>query len=218
MAVTILFILSLFCMYKTYTRTVLLGGLIFWVIFLWKKNKKALLLFAVAGSVISLLYMTSVKNLFWQTRGLGKSSHDINAASSGRTEIWEHNLKILADQPITRTILGVGLGQEENPIPDTFDKWAGAHNDYLSLLFMLGIIGLVLYLLIYGVVIRAVLNERFNRGIKYLYLGMAVSVLTMNIVSNSYIVRFQMAQLLWLFMGIFYAMQGKNMKIATENA
>ena len=46
-----------------------------------------------------------------------------------------------------------------------------------------------------------------SRHIKFLYFGILVSVTIMNFVSNSYIARFQMAQLFWLFMGIFYALE-----------
>jgi O-antigen ligase len=218
MVVTTLFLLALFCMFKSYTRTVFLGGLVFWSIFLWRKNKIILFLLYVIGLLIFLFYISYIQNLIWQTKGLSNVSHDINTASSGRVWIWEHNIKLLLEQPITRIMLGVGLGHELDRIPESFDKWAGSHNDFLSVTIMLGIIGLVLYVLIYGAAIKALLKGRINYELKYLYYGIFTSVLIMNFISNSYIVRFQMAQLFWLFIGILYAIQGKKLHMSTVNA
>ena len=205
--VTILLVLSLFCMFKSYTRTVFLGSVIFWSTYLWQRNKKALILLAAVGSVIGVLYMADAQNLLWQTRGLKKPTYDISTASSGRTWIWEHNLKLLSNQPSTRIIMGVGLGNELDYVPGSFDKWVGSHNDYLSLIITLGVLGLMIYLMIYGAVFNAILKSKIDRQFKYFFLGLMVAVFIMNFVSNSYIVRFQMAQLLWLFVGLFYAMR-----------
>jgi O-antigen ligase len=205
--IMLLFLLSVFCLYKSFTRTVLLGALIFWSIYLWRKNKKALLLLAAVGSLILLFYTAEVQNLIWQTRGLSRSSYDVNTASSGRVWIWEHNMKILSDQPITRIFLGVGLGHELDLVPESHMKWAGSHNDYLSLTIMLGVLGLFIYLLIYLASFITTIRSKISKDHKYLFVAITASVSVMNFVSNSYIVRFQMAQFFWLFIGLFISLQ-----------
>jgi hypothetical protein len=42
--------------------------------------------------------------------------------------------------------------------------------------------------------------------LKIIFIGILFSVIAMNFVSNSYIVRVELAQYFWLFMGIFYAL------------
>jgi hypothetical protein len=42
--------------------------------------------------------------------------------------------------------------------------------------------------------------------LRIIFIGVLFSVIVMNLVSNSYIVRVELAQYFWLFMGIFYAL------------
>ena len=153
--ITILLLTSLFCLYKTYTRTVFLGALIFWSIFLWSYNKKAFFILCISGLLLGLVfYSADVENLIWQTRGLSKKVHDLNVASSGRLHIWTNNLKFLADLPLTIRILGVGLGHGLDRIPGSFKMWIGSHNDYLELLITLGVFGFVYEFTSFCVIIR----------------------------------------------------------------
>lgn len=154
-----------------------------------------------------MFFSADIENLIWQTKGLSKKVHDLNVASSGRIYIWKNNLKSFIELPFTIKILGVGLGHELDRIPGSSKMWMGSHNDFLSLLIMLGFFGLIIYLLFYIVLFNDILKSRINNNIKSFYIGILVSVIIMNFVSNSYIVRFQMAQLFWLFFGIFYAIE-----------
>jgi O-antigen ligase len=111
--------------------------------------------------------------------------------------------------PLTKKLLGVGLGNELKRFPGTISiMWAGSHNDYLSLTIMTGIIGLLLYLMIYGSVFFLLLSAPLSQEIRLFGIFVFISVIVMNFVSNSYIVCFQMAQLLWFLIGLLYA-QGK---------
>jgi hypothetical protein len=68
-----------------------------------------------------------------------------------------------------------------------------------------GIIGVLLYLMIYGSVFFFLLLAPMARELRLFGISVLISVIIMNFVSNSYIVRFQMAQLFWFLIGLLYA-------------
>jgi len=207
----LLFFGSLFCILKTYTRTVFLGGIIFWFSYLFWRNRRLFLCLLILSLVIIFFKFNDVKKIVIQEEAISSSSErfDINDVSSGRIWLWKHNLELFAELPLTKKLLGVGLGNELKRFPGTISRmWAGSHNDYLSLTIMTGIIGLLLYLMIYGSVFFLFLSAPLSKEIRLFGICVFISVIVMNFVSNSYIVRFQMAQLLWFLIGLICA-QGK---------
>lgn len=206
----VIFCGSLFCIYKALTRTVILGGICFWFshLFFWKRTLFFLVL------IVSIICVTwqydSIKKIITQENAISQTSHsqkvDINVAGSGRIGIWLHNLKLYADLPFTRQLLGVGLGNELKVIPGTMNKkWYGSHNDYMSLLITGGAIGLFIYLILYLVLFFSFITAPVSFEFRLFCLSMLFSVMLMNFVSNSYIVRFQMAQLFWFLIGLLHA-------------
>ena len=195
---------SLFCMYKTFTRTAFLGGIVFWSCYFLLTSRKRFFLFLAALAVVSLTQLPTLQNMVMQKQ-VKKGVYDVNAAGSGRGSLWKHTLAIYADLPASTQLLGVGLGQDLTRVPGSHLTWAGSHNDYLSLLVTVGAIGLVIYLLIYGSFALAVLRSPWKDKMRYFALSVLLAVLLMNFVSNSYVVRFQMAQLLWFLFGLVYA-------------
>jgi hypothetical protein len=214
-----LFIGSLLCIYKTVTRTVILGGIVFWLLHLAFWNKKIFLFLLIACCAVGIWKFDTLKKIITQEDHVSQVRHskeiDINAASSGRIWIWQHNLKLYAEQPGTRQILGVGLGNELEVIPGSNKRWAGSHNDYMSLLITGGAIGLSLHLMIYAALIFSFFSAGVSFQLRMFFLSMLASVLLMNFVSNSYIVRFQMAQLFWFLMGLLLARVSIEKKINT---
>lgn len=195
---------SLFCMYKTYTRTTMLGGLLFWSSYIWFIRRRWFMPFVALLLVIGLLKSADVQSMVMQ-KGYHSKQVDINSASSGREWLWKHNLKLFSELPFESQLLGVGLGREAKPYPGRMNvMWAGSHNDYLSLLVTVGVIGLLLYLLMYGVMLLDLMLTSWNRDLRYFMLSVIGPVLVMNLVSNSYIVRTQMAQLFWFLIGLLY--------------
>ncbi len=204
---TLLF-LSILCLIKTYTRTVFLGGIFFWFsqLFFWKRRVFFILLTALLFA--SPLFYDDIKNIVFQERAFSKRTEevDLNTATSGRIWIWKYNMEIFSRMPITRQILGVGLGKELQNVPgERYKAWVGSHNDYLSLMIMTGVIGVVLYILIYLSVIYTLARSPLDRKVVIFGVIVIISVMLMNFVSNSYIVRFQMAQLLWFLIGLLYS-------------
>jgi len=195
---------SVFCMYKTYTRTVFMGGLIFWSSYLFFTSKKWFFAFVMTVALISLVKFSDINSIVMQKQQKNRT-FDVNAAGSGRESLWKHNLQLYAALPVTSQLLGVGMGKETQRVPGSFVLWAGSHNDYISLMVTVGAMGLLLYLVIYGIYLLAIVRSRWRRDLSYFALSLMLSVILMNFVSNSYIVRFQMAQLLWFILGLIYA-------------
>jgi len=199
-------VLSVYCIWKTYTRTVFLGGLVFWLMFLWKKNKRWFWGLLVTALVGGLLYSANLQDLFWQKNIVGHRIHDLDTASSGRFFLWSHNIAVYSRLSIPLKLLGVGIGNEMKVVSEIGVRTASSHNDYLTMLMTTGLIGLLLILTIYISLLILVIKSSADRQLKYLFLGIIIAVMLMNMVSNSYLIRFPLSQYFWLLIGMFFVM------------
>jgi O-antigen ligase len=84
------------------------------------------------------------------------------------------------------------LTQRRKPKFGTFDgtirPWPDPHNDWLFVLLSLGLIGLAIFVGLFGSILRAILSIPGKE--KFALLGLFVAVVLMNVLSNSYITRF----------------------------
>lgn len=200
---------SLFCILKTYTRTVFLGGLFFWFFYLFFWKRRLFFVLLIVSLVLSVFMFDEIKAIFTQEHAISGSNNnfDMNTASSGRLYLWSHNLGLFADLPWLTKLTGVGLGNELTSVPNMVGKrWAGSHNDYISLLVTTGIIGVVLYMMIYGLIFFFLLFSFLPFSLRIFGLAVLLSVMAMNFFSNSYIVRFELAQMFWFLIGLLYAL------------
>jgi len=209
----VLLIGSLFCALKTYTRTVFIGAILFWLVYFWFWKKKYCFLIVIFAAMFSILESQNVTKIVLQQNVKPGGSINANAASSGRFFLWEHNMDLFLKMPFTTKILGVGLGNDLKIAPGTNSMWAGSHNDYLSLLITTGVIGLTLYLLIYSILFISIMRSPLQIRIRMFFLGVLFAVIVMNFISNSYIVRFQMAQLFWFLIGLMHSLQSIEQKV-----
>lgn len=198
----VLFLISVFCIFKSHVRTVYLGFLIFFTLFLLNTNKKYFLLFAFGILCFATINLTQIQNIFWQTPQKQGRSFDI--ASSGRLTTWEHNISAFSKFSVVQKVGGIGLGGEGETVINGKIRVEPSHNDYLTLLMTLGPIGLLLYLAIYIVLLTDIYFSKLSKDKKFLFLAIVISVLVMNFVSNGYIFRVELSQFFWLLMAIFY--------------
>ena len=200
----LLLFMSMFCIYKTFTRTVYLGFMVFWLIFLWGWSKKLSITFLVLlMAVVSYVYIDGTHNKYlWQQREESRSGKSLDDASSGRLTLWNHNIDIFNKSPLTSKLLGTGLGSESKKVMGSSNKAWSSHNDYLSVLMTLGVLGLAIYILQFIGLLFFLAKGIKNIALKYVFFGVVFSVLIMNGVSNSYFSRFELSQLLWLYMGM----------------
>lgn len=189
-------LLSMYCLYQTYTRTAFIGFIIFWSIFLFGLNKKLILLFSILLIFISIIFQSHFSTIFWKT----SDDQNLNRATSGRLGLWTENYKLYLDYSLAEKIIGRGL---------TITPKIPYHNDYLAMLMNLGIVGLSMYLLLLGSLYFDILQIN-NEIYKYFFASILISTAIMNSGSNAIISRFELSQYFWLLMGLIYLKYDEN--------
>ena len=198
-------LLAVFCLYKSYTRTALGGFIIFWTIYLWGTNKKRFFLAVMACLVIAVLSYQKIETIFWQTGGHARTGyHNLDAASSGRIYIWNHNIQLFLDSSLPQQLLGRGLGCESRTVIGSEVAVWQPHNNYLNLLMSVGVIGLFIYLSLLAFLLWDIYRSGLDKSRKCLFTGIIVSTAIMNFLSNAVVFRVELSQYFWLFMGLFY--------------
>jgi len=186
---------ALYCLYFSQVRTATLGLLVFVIIFLFAYNRKLLTVFVVAGSIAAVVSLPIlIPRFFNDFVMVQEGKWDSEEFGSGRPRIWQNNLEIYAGMPIDRQLAGVGIGNKwglggEEGIMDS-------HSDFLDVLIQTGVIGFLLFILIQVLFIKKIVS--LPREEKYLFVAIFVAVAIMNVISNSYVTRFGLAQLYYL--------------------
>jgi hypothetical protein len=187
----VLLILSVFCLYKSLTRTTMIGFIIFWLIYLWGTNKKVFFIFIALSVLSSIFFSDALHTIFFK-----KDYIDINTATSGRVKLFVSNIDLFFESSLLQQLFGRGLGHE---------RVFAFHNDYMSLLISFGVIGLLLYLVLYFILCWDIALCK-DMKTKYLFGAVLISTAAMNFGSNAIVFRFELSQYFWLIMGLFYLM------------
>jgi O-antigen ligase len=195
-------LLSVYCLYQSHTRTAIIGLIIFWYIYLWGNRKKLFYGAIVLSIVGGIVFHSNITRLV-----LKKSEYDLNTMTSGRISIWAGNIQEFIDSSLPQQLLGRGLGHEHRyPF----------HNDYITLLMSLGIIGVLLYIILLFSLLWDIYLCR-DRKTKYLFGAILISAAAMNFGSNAVVFRLELSQYFWLIMGLFYCIsQLKNDEYDTK--
>ncbi|MCG3203045.1 MAG: hypothetical protein NFCOHLIN_02962 [Gammaproteobacteria bacterium] len=213
---------ALYCLFHGQVRTVYVGLFVFLSIVLVQYSTRWFIFFAGAVILSVAMFASIYSTVFFDVVDVFSGHRDIKEAGSGRPLIWQHNLRIFANLPIDQKIAGVGIG---NYLTDPFrdidaaDKitsehvW-NSHNDYLEMLMEIGVIGLLLTMWLYAVIAKRVLQ--IERRARIVFLGLLVAVGVMNVLSNSYIARFGLAQM--FFMVLTYIDIPLQRRMPTESA
>ena len=202
------FVISSYLMSAAHIRNVYLGVAIFFVVMLYHYDKRVLAFF-VLSSVAFLAYSWSTVSLiFFDFLDPPELREGFIPAGSGRLTFWTWALENWRQAPLLNQLTGMGVKIPEvsptrQPIYDTyFDgtlrPWPDPHSDILFILLSLGLIGLALFVGLFGSILRAILNLRGNERLALL--ALFVAVIMMNAMSNAYITRFQLAQMFFMVM------------------
>ena len=202
-ALDLLCLCSIWCLYKAGTRTTFVGFIVFSLIMLWKYNKIYLFGFIMCFVLICVIKYERVSEIIWQTKEVREQSLD--SAGSGRISIWKHDVNTFIEFSVEKKLIGAGLGSENKPVLMKKELILSAHNDYLALLMTLGLLGLFSYLLIYGIIVKDIYSFTSNYNLRTYFIALALSVFIMNGLSNCYITRVELAQGLFFMFGIFYS-------------
>ena len=200
----IMFIFTVFCLFKSYTRTAYIGFVLFWGIFFFGNNRKYFYILAMILVIIGTLFSYQLSNIFLKQKG----EADLNVASSGRIEIWEAYSSSFIDSSFPEKVLGKGIGWK---VPGT----PGAHNEFLQLLIENGLVGLFLYASILISILIDIFSCR-NVKIKYFFGGILIPLIIMSFGSNVIISFFELSILLWIFMGFFYNLNEMNNEMTNK--
>jgi len=101
-------------------------------------------------------------------------------------------------------LLGHGLGVGSyRVIGSHADVWS-SHNNYLHLLMEIGIIGLVIYLIIFLLLLKDVYMSSINKNTKYFYYGVIFSIALMNFFGDVTVYGVGISQQFWMLMGFLY--------------
>ena len=187
--IAVLVILSAYCLYKSLTRTVMIGFILFWLIYLWGIDKKTFFVAVLLLAVVGVAFSEHIHSIVFKT-----NEFDLNIATSGRVSLFSNNINLFLESSLTDKLFGHGLGREQKFL---------YHNDYIALLLEIGIIGLSLYFILLIYLFRDVFLCK-DKKTKYLFSGILISIFLMNFGSNAVVFRFELSQYFWMIMGIFY--------------
>lgn len=197
----VIFALSVFCLWNTYVRSAYLGMLFFWMFYLYKVNKRHLIILITILSILGIIYGAAVHSIFWKDDTWDRDTNFKNA-SSGRTILWQHNLELFIEMPFYEKILGNGLGVEERYNPSSSEgDIVSSHNDYITVIMTLGLVGFILYFSIIGSLFMEIYMYSNKTTEKYIYMGIIMVFLMTAAVTNGYMVRFGLSQIFWILIG-----------------
>jgi O-antigen ligase len=200
-----LLIVSLFCLYKTYSRTAFIGLFLFWSIGFWGYNRRYLVVLLLLSSILVGLQFPTIEQIF-----LKQQKFEINTASSGRPFLWEHNINLFLASSFDDKLLGHGLGVGSSSVIGSNSEIWSSHNDYLHLIMHLGIVGLVLYILIHLAIIKDIYSAGIDKSIKFFYYGLVSSVAVMNFASGITVYNVGISQIYWLVIGLLYVFKRES--------
>lgn len=194
---SVLSILALYCLYKSFVRTCFIGLLIFVYYYLFRINKKALIIITVIISIVGVMSAALLYTIFYDMVDAVEGKTSAERFGSGRPFIWMHNLQEFSNFSLDRKLAGAGIGNRRtiHSVNPGDDVW-NSHNDLLEVLMQTGIIGFILYIFMQYFLFKKI--RRLEGREKYIFLALFFAVFFMNCISNSYIIRFGLAQMYYV--------------------
>jgi O-antigen ligase len=207
--------LSVFCIYRSVTRTTMVGFFCFWFLILILQHRKLFIVCVAAAALVLVLNTNKVRMIFYDVDKAITINAEYyrNLAGGGRIYLWKYNWQYFMKLPLERKLVGIGIGNEgidgtarEGQIPES-------HNDFLTLLITIGIFGLSLYIMLLFLVVKRTKSLEIDKHVKTWLLCLVITVMIMNVFSNSYISRFELSQIFWFLLGLpitIYEISKKN--------
>lgn len=214
--------LALICMYYTYVRTAMTGFATFTLVYLAVQKRWGLVGLGFAAFLVLVLTNASLQDRFSDLVTFVGDDTFANRRTlgSGRVGIWTSSLAEFARQPPVDIVFGLGLGghyQMTDMYADLYrstekSEDLDSHNDYLSLLYQLGPVAVVSYIVLQWQVLKQgwlVLKEGASHWVRSygaFMIGLTAVTVVTNFLSNSFIQRVTVAWLFWGMVGILFGM------------
>ena len=189
-----------YCILHSHVRTVLLGLVVFLLVFAIKKGKKVFITFA-SITFLSFLITLPVLTVLFADVISAVSEENIEKAGSGRPVIWKHNIIEFSRMTFDRQIAGAGIGNRvslSNSGHGYKDRIWNSHNDFLEVLMQTGIVGFILYIWILVNIFKEI--SKLDPKERVIFIPLIVAVIIMNLVSNSYVQRFSVGQIFFMLL------------------
>lgn len=212
---------SAFLLYQTYTRTGLLGLVVFCGTYLFVLRRYRTL--GVIGflGVVFLLSNAAMQDRFADVLLIFDTDNislDKRRLGSGRWGLWTMSVTEFWSGSPWDLILGAGLGGQREMTHDWVKLFHSKHitldphNDMLLLLFQIGPFGVLAYLALQLVVFRHARDllrgpetTRFDKALGAYGMSLTVMVFVTNSVSNSFVHRTSPGWYYWCICGLIFA-------------
>ena len=96
----------------------------------------------------------------------------IDSGGTGRIGIWKRAINVYANSSIFRMLFGYGIGAFPGVLDYYSGLYAASHNDFIGTLIELGLLGLVLFIILWRKMIKYALKKE-----KYAELGILIAIL-----------------------------------------
>lgn len=201
--IAILFCLTAFCLTLTYARGACLSIAVVIFVYSILYDRKVLLALIALAVVLLLSDATLVDRM---TSIFTK----MDTSSEMRLAFWESTIAMILDHPL----LGIGWGSYFMVYPNydyymqgNFIKIVHAHNMYLNFMAEIGLFGFVSYMVcFFGVIYKAFKAQvmKLDSLIKAMLLGigLGLSALAINGLTDYVMFNTELSMLVWLFSGI----------------
>lgn len=182
---TVLFIFSFSWLMLSEGRSALLGFIFAVIVLVVVKTKLSLKRIVVAGAVLTLFLgiamMTPLRSVVDRT--FEKDSGNVDISTRSRPVIWMSAYKHWEKQGIARKLFGTGITmsreQMEIPFLHGGDRYIpSAHNNYLTVLAEVGVVGLAVFLSVY-LYMLFVLVKKYRKTGSSLVLSMILLTIAM---------------------------------------
>jgi len=220
-----LYCLTTLCyIYLTHTRATLIIFAVFILLFLSLTQRRHLMLLAVgfAGLVIisnpsSLQRFSELSRLFTFFYDTSPQEVDLSSLGSGRFGLWNNSMQAYLDHSLPEIILGLGFGYHwiltrgaYNGFVLVEGGFVDTHNDMLRILYQIGPIGLLLFLImIFQIIktanwIRTHATNKAMRDAGAILIALSFAILINNVLSNGINSRTTFGWCFWALAGIAF--------------
>lgn len=201
----ILFLTSVFAL-MSMKRSMMLAIALFWAImwfkYLFSKGKQTL---AIAFSIVFLGVAYSTVNVVDDITDGGLSSRTVDYEkediTNGRENIYEVTWDMIAHSTTSKLILGHG----HNAVLRDSPLEISAHNEYLEIIYDYGVIALIIYLGLWGYVIKQFIFHYRNNTIYFVPYALSICIFAVMSVVSQLVLYVSYFLYLVMFWGIVQA-------------
>lgn len=198
----LLVLTAMYLLYKGSVRTTVAGLVVFATVLFAMYYKRPLLIVATAIILASSFMLSeNIQKRFFPEGAWAEqaSNFDVTDYGSARPKIWASQIKAFLGLPIDQQLAGIGIGNNLARDASGEDSWIlskDTHNDFFHVMVHTGIVGLLLFVVLQVAILRKIVT--MDSSLKSAFFAIFAAVTIMNVVSNSYVSRFGLAQMLYL--------------------